>query len=180
MKNNRLVSNLSFLSKVHEKVVKNRLYSHINSSNISNQYQSAYRKFHSTETTLLNIHMRHSSITGCWQDHSTDIACPILCLLIPQTITILSSRLDEWFGVTAKALDWFINQSINKTSIAPISPAKPGSVARKSHLTERCQRIKLGDHMSSKADLKVWSPSRVSYRSSAFPPPHHSTEQHDL
>ena len=56
MKNYRPVSNLSFLSKILEKVVASRLNSHINSSHTSNDYQSAYRKFHSTETTLLKIH----------------------------------------------------------------------------------------------------------------------------
>ena len=55
MKNYRPVSNLSFLSKVLEKVVVNQLNTHINSSYTSNQYQSAYRKFHSTETALLKI-----------------------------------------------------------------------------------------------------------------------------
>ena len=45
-----------FLSKVLEKVVVNQLNSHINSSNTSNQYQSAYRKYHSTKTALLKIH----------------------------------------------------------------------------------------------------------------------------
>ena len=45
LKNYRPVSNLSFLSKVLEKVVAIRLNSHINSSNASNHYQSAYRKF---------------------------------------------------------------------------------------------------------------------------------------
>ena len=54
MKNYRPVSNLSFLSKVLEKVVVNQLNTHINSSNTSNQYQSAYRKFHLPETALLN------------------------------------------------------------------------------------------------------------------------------
>ena len=34
----------------------NELNSHMNSSNTSNQYQSAYRKFQSTETALLKIH----------------------------------------------------------------------------------------------------------------------------
>ena len=33
-----------------------RLNSHINSSHTSNDYQSEYRKFHSTETALLKIH----------------------------------------------------------------------------------------------------------------------------
>ena len=50
------MSSLSFLSKVLEKVVVNQGNTHINSSNTSNQYQSAYRKFHSTETALLKIH----------------------------------------------------------------------------------------------------------------------------
>ena len=44
--------------------------------------------------------------------------------------TILLRRIDEWFGVTGKALNWF-----------------------KSYLTGTCQRIKLGDCMSSNADL---------------------------
>ena len=56
MKNYRPVSNLSFLSKILEKVVASRLTSHINNSHTSNDYQSAYRKFHSTKTALLKIH----------------------------------------------------------------------------------------------------------------------------
>ena len=56
MKYYQPVSNLSFLSKVLEKVVVNQLNSHINSSNTSTNYQSACRKFHSTETSLLKIH----------------------------------------------------------------------------------------------------------------------------
>ena len=53
MNNHRPVSNLNFLSRVLEKVVVKQLNSHINSSNPSNQYQSAYRKFHTTKTVLL-------------------------------------------------------------------------------------------------------------------------------
>ena len=45
--------------------------------------------------------------------------------------TILLSRLDDWFGVTGKALNWF-----------------------ESYLTGRCQRIKIGECLSCKADLK--------------------------
>ena len=56
MKNYRSVKNLSFPSRILDKVVMDQLHSHINSSNTSNQYQSAYRKFHSTETALLKIH----------------------------------------------------------------------------------------------------------------------------
>ena len=56
MENYPPVSNLSFLSKIIEKIVACRLISHINSSHTSNDYQSAYRKFRSTETALLKIH----------------------------------------------------------------------------------------------------------------------------
>ena len=49
--------------------------------------------------------------------------------------TIFLRRLQDWFRVTGKALDWF-----------------------KSYLTGRCQRIKLGDCLSSKADLKFGVP----------------------
>ena len=56
MKNYRPVSNLGFLSKILEKVVASRLNSHIHSSHASNDYQSAYRKCHSTECALLKIH----------------------------------------------------------------------------------------------------------------------------
>ena len=47
----------SLLSLVLEKVVANQLNSNINSSNTSHQYQSAYKKLHSTETTVLTFHI---------------------------------------------------------------------------------------------------------------------------
>ena len=49
--------------------------------------------------------------------------------------TFLLSRLDDWFGVTGKALNWF-----------------------ESYLTGRCQMIKIGDCLSSKADLTFGVP----------------------
>ena len=106
MKNYRPVSNLSFLSKVFEKVVVNQLNTHINSSNTSSQYQSAYRKFQSTETALLKIHndilasMDAGKVTALT---SLDLSAAL------DTVdhTILLRRLDDWFGVTGKALDWF-------------------------------------------------------------------------
>jgi hypothetical protein len=56
MKNYRPVSNLSFISKILEKVVAKRVISHVQESKAANSFQSAYRKFHSTETALLKIH----------------------------------------------------------------------------------------------------------------------------
>ena len=54
-KNLRPISNLQFLSKITERAVFDQIYSHINSNNLFPALQSAYRKFHSTETALLHV-----------------------------------------------------------------------------------------------------------------------------
>ena len=46
LKNYRLVLNLSFISKILQKVVASRLLSHMESNSISSNLQSAYKKFH--------------------------------------------------------------------------------------------------------------------------------------
>ena len=51
-KNFRPVSNLSFLSKLLERVVSVRLDSYLGENSLSECFQSAYTKFHSTETSL--------------------------------------------------------------------------------------------------------------------------------
>ena len=129
MKNYQPVSNLSFLSKIVENVVASRLNSQVNSSHTSNDYQSAYRKFHSTETALLKI---HNDILSSMDDSRVTA----LTLLDLSSVfdrmdhTILLRRLGNWFGVSGKELDWF-----------------------KSYLTGRSQRIKLGNCLSSRSDL---------------------------
>ena len=129
MKNYRPLSNLSFLSKILEKVVASRLNSHINSSHTSNDYQSAYGKFHSTEIALFKI---HNDILSS-MDNGRVTALIMLDLSAAFDIidhTILLRRLGNWFGVSGKALDWF-----------------------KSYLIARSQRIKLGHCLSSRSDL---------------------------
>ena len=55
-KNYRPVSNLSYVSKVIEKVIAARLLSHMQDQNLLDPFQSAYRSGHSTETALLRVH----------------------------------------------------------------------------------------------------------------------------
>ena len=56
LKNHRPVSNLSFISKVIEKVISIRILGHILNNNIVDSFQSAYRADHSCETALLRVY----------------------------------------------------------------------------------------------------------------------------
>ena len=53
MKNYRPVSNLNFISKIIEKIISNRIRSHIDKNNLSNPDQSSYKPLNSTKTALL-------------------------------------------------------------------------------------------------------------------------------
>ena len=55
LKNYRPVSNLPFLSKVIEKVIAKQLTAHMLKHDIFEEFQSAYKANHSTETTLLKV-----------------------------------------------------------------------------------------------------------------------------
>jgi Reverse transcriptase (RNA-dependent DNA polymerase)/Endonuclease/Exonuclease/phosphatase family len=52
----RPISNLNFISKILERIIHVRLTNHLQSFPSISRFQSAYRKFHSTETALLKIH----------------------------------------------------------------------------------------------------------------------------
>ena len=54
-KSYRPISNLSFLGKITERVVLSRLNDHLNRNNLNIPQESAYKKFHSTETILLKV-----------------------------------------------------------------------------------------------------------------------------
>ena len=149
--NYRPVSNLSFLCKILEKVVASRLYSHIHSSHTSNDYQSAYGKFHSTGTALLKI---HNDILSSMDDGRVTALTVLDLSATFDTIdrTILLRRLGNWFGVSGKASVWF-----------------------KSYLTGRSQRIKLGNCLSFLIWSLFWSSPGVSSWSSAAYSLYHST-----
>lgn len=129
MKNYRPVSNLSFISKVLEKVVAKRIQSHLHQSGSSNPFQSAYKKLHSTETALLKI---HNDITLA-MDKGKVTALTLLDLSAAfDTIdhAILLQRLETWFGIGGSALAWL-----------------------SSYLKDRSQQVKLGEFTSPKASL---------------------------
>jgi hypothetical protein len=106
LKNYRPISNLSFLSKVIERVVSAQLTSHLTTNNLFNSNQSAYRKFHSTETALLSV--QNDLLIS--MDNGLSSALLLLDLSAAfDTVdhSILLHRLENWFGISQTALLWF-------------------------------------------------------------------------
>ena len=55
LKNYRPVSNLPYISKIVEKAASLQISNHLEKNNLSDIYQSAYKKQHSTETALVRV-----------------------------------------------------------------------------------------------------------------------------
>ena len=101
-----LNSNLSFISKVLDKVVASHLRSHIESYCMSNVLQSASKQFYSTETALLKV---HNDVT-LNMDKGKVTALTLLDLsAVFDTIdrNILIKCLSIWYGISGTALSWF-------------------------------------------------------------------------
>ena len=103
--NYRPISNLSFISKVLEKVVLSQINEHLEENNLCKKIQSAYRPNHSTETALLRV---QNDILSAIDDGNI-----VLLLMIDLSAAfdlvnhdILLARLETKFGITLNALAW--------------------------------------------------------------------------
>ena len=102
-KNYRPVSNLSFLSKLIEKVIATRLITHLEENNLLEEMQSAYKVRHSTETALLRIQNDLLS--------SVDSGSAVLLVLLDLSAafdtvdhSLLLNLLEQHIGVKGRAL----------------------------------------------------------------------------
>ena len=107
-KNYRPVSNLPFLSKVLEKIVSKRIEEYLQENNLLDVNQSAYRKYHSTETTMIKIHndiLNHLD-KGCFVLLvSLDISAGFDTVNHSQLIDCFRNE----FGIKGNALQWLIS-----------------------------------------------------------------------
>ena len=101
------ISNLNFISKILEKVVASRMNSHLSTNFLFlSSFQSAYRSFHSTDSTLLKIHNDNiSSIDN--GAVSALILLDLSAAFDTADHSILLSRLKNWFGFEDFYLSWF-------------------------------------------------------------------------
>ena len=109
----RPVSNLSFISKCVEKGAAAQTCMHVDDNNLSELYQSAYKKHHSSETALIKVQDDILRAIG-------NNCCVILLLLDLSAAfdtvdhCILLDRLSHRFGITGNALEWFHSYLCNR------------------------------------------------------------------
>ena len=106
--NYRPVSNLNFVSKIIEKVIADRICSHLERKDLSNQYQSAYKKFHSTETALLKV--ENDIILNVDEGRVTALTLLDLSAAFDNLDhSSITNLLSTWYGINGIALDWFVS-----------------------------------------------------------------------
>ncbi len=134
LKNYRPVSNLSFLSKLIEKIVAKQFVDHLIRHKLMDPLQSAYKKYHSTETALVKVQ----------NDILIDIDNKNVSLLVLLDLSAafdtidhdtLIGRLRNSYGIGGTALKWF-----------------------SSFLTNRSQSVIIDDEMSTAKPLKFGVP----------------------
>ena len=133
-KNYRPVSNLSFLSKLIEKVISSRILKHIADNELIDKFQSAYRCGHSTETALLRVY--NDIVTMVGKGNGSYL---VLLDLSAAFDTIdhdtLFVILEKYVGITGSAQQLL-----------------------KSYFSDRSQRVLIDDVMSGAANLVCGAP----------------------
>ena len=97
------MSNLSFVSKLFERIIFDQIITHLIENNLIEKFQSAYKAGHSTETALLRV----VNDLLCFIDDGKITMLTMLDLSAAfDTIDhdILISRLSNIFGIKDKAL----------------------------------------------------------------------------
>jgi hypothetical protein len=105
LKNYRPISNLTFISKVIERIVAETVTRHLNKSNLMPPLQSAYRSHHSTETAVVKV---LSDILDAVDAGKVTLLGLLDLSAAFDTVdhSILLQRLQTSFGMDGKALGW--------------------------------------------------------------------------
>ena len=114
MKNFRPVSNLSFLSKLLERVVQKRLQEFLDSNNLMPVTQSAYRQYHSTETAVTKV---YDDLLLAADKGDVSALCLLDLTAAFDTVDhdLLILRLERQFGLRGVVLRWFSSYLSDRT-----------------------------------------------------------------
>ena len=107
------ISNLTFFSKLLEKVILNQLWNHLKINKLIPNSQSAYRANHSTETAILNL------CDSILQNMENNINTTMVTLDLSATFDtvnhkILLEVLNKYYGIQGVALQWIKSYLANR------------------------------------------------------------------
>lgn len=132
--NYRPISNLSFISKLIERIVLRRLNKHLTENKLNIPLQSAYKKNHSCETLMVRI--VNDLLIASDENKATvvmllDLSAAFDTVYHPKLIKILKQEI----GIQGTALKWF-----------------------ESFICGRCQKVKIQDYESEEIIIKFGVP----------------------
>ena len=120
MNNYRPVSNLCFIAKILEKLVLSQVSSYLNSHNLYNTCQSAYRPGHSTETALLKV-VDDLFLSPNKGNISVLVLLDFSSAFDTIDHPILVHRLHTDLGFTDAILQWFSSYLTDRTHYVSLS-----------------------------------------------------------
>ena len=131
--NYRPVSNLTFVSKLLERMVAKQLHDHLSQHQLNEKHQSAYRKRHSTETALTRV---QNDILRAIDDSKATVLVLLDLFAAFDTVdhNFLLERLKQC-GISGTAQSWF-----------------------KSYLEDRSQKVHLRGSSSASSSLRFGVP----------------------
>ena len=134
LKNYRPISNLSFIGKLIERIVLERLNDHLSRNNLKIPFQSAYKKHHSTETLLIRI---VNDLLIATDENKATVVMLLDLSAAFDTVdhTKLLHILCKDIGISGNALKWF-----------------------KSFLSGRCQKVSINGTESTEIIIKFGVP----------------------
>ena len=112
--NNRPISNLSFLSNTLERIVASQIDEYLHDNGLYAKIQSAYGKYHSTETALIRV---VNDIRRAVDDQCESILVLLDLSAAFDTIdhAILLERLRFRYGLSNLVLQWFTSYLVDRT-----------------------------------------------------------------
>jgi hypothetical protein len=120
LKNYRPVSNLSFISKLIEKIVLKQLFEYLNGHGLLSPNQSAYRPSHSTETALLKV---TNDLLVALDNGDVSVLALLDLSAAFDTVDheILLKTLKFHFGISGAVLSWIQSYLSNRTQVVSIN-----------------------------------------------------------
>ena len=116
----RPISNLSFISKILERIIHSRTSAHLQSFPSLSPFQSAYRKLHSTETALLRIY-NDLLLSINKQQVSALVLLDLSAAFDTIDHQILLTRLNSIFGLSDSALSVLSSYLIGRTQTVTVN-----------------------------------------------------------